>query len=356
MSESHHHTSQVSFIRHTFRGLETSPIITGVTTIDFGSLTLPIPPVIAQQYQTEEVSCGLNARARAIVNDTRKVKNVLVDLTTRRTYATGRAIALANCSSSVSGAPTSDSLKDAVVVQPNDLSPPIPPDPSAIVAKANQLKAEAHMILQDLLHALRLDTVVITPTPVTDPLLALLDLPDWSLQLADLAQMICGIHGESPSCILTKSGWPEPRSPRKILRLGARFWGIYLAVGAAGAYQLAAGTAAAYTVATLGQVGTYFAVTHDINLEVIYMSLGFSDAFYSVWPTQQLIFKQDGPDNVKVYTVRPQIDKDGRASNTHLKKKFNGEISLALLQTLAENARPQPVRIKIPVTEKCFDN
>lgn len=166
---------------------------------------------------------------------------MIVDLTFRRTYATGRVIDLKAKMCSVKGNITSNAVKDAVVVPPNDLVPPVLPDPPVIVAKANQLRTQAHDILQQLLTSLNLNSVVITPTPVTDPVLALLQLPDWSLVLADLAQMICGID-------------------------------------------------------------------------------------------DQLIFKQEKPSDttVKVFTVRPKIKKDGRACNSHLKKKFNDEVSLTI--------------------------
>ena len=71
--------SRVSFIRHTFWGLLDFPILTGQTTI----LSLLIPLIIAQQYNSDEVSCGLTERGKTIA-----------DFTSRRDYATDRAIAL----------------------------------------------------------------------------------------------------------------------------------------------------------------------------------------------------------------------------------------------------------------------
>lgn len=339
---------QITFMRHTFRGILPSPINDGVSTLNINGVIRNIPRELTQQYLDDEIRCGLTERVRKYAG---QITDIIADLGSRRVYATAQSVATAADLDGILGVPIKSPVKDNVVV-----GPIIPYNLRAQAELLAQLKDEAYSILTALLHNLQL------PEDIESHILSnpILGLPDFVIGLPSLVVMICGFPDRTPTEILVNAGWDQPRYPDRLLNQGTDLIGIFFLIESAGNFSQKAAAPAAYILQRLGEYHTSIdqtamVVTHDDKMIQIFAGLGLlkisGRRWYPVMPLQQLVFQRNHNDNtlIDVFTVKSHIKQDGRASVHSLDRIFEGHVPIMVLQQVAQLAPPEPTRILIPI-------
>jgi hypothetical protein len=335
--------TRVIFVRHTFRGPSN---VTGTTKIIFppGSRpeSLNIPTILTRIYDENAMETGTPERAETVAQSLKNICHIIADLSTQRTFETGKAVAKAFGFDTIRGVPTSVNVPaDPVVVA---FTIPVPPEDR--IREANRIRTVARKVARAFLNNLQLEIAYPSPNP-TNPIWELLNLPDLSL-LAETVVMAAGFPDTPLIQTLKEAGWPEPLDPEMLAEQAQFLIGVEHELnnppGVAGNHTAA--TPAEFILNHLHGDKNIVAISHDSLLIPLLIAIGIPEIL--ILPFQEFHFELID-NRIRVTSIRFAIE---RAGNVSLDKRIEavlGDVDIYRFEALAKMALSVPKRARIPI-------
>ena len=342
--------TEIRYVRHTFRGFDLQVGITHLSLEGAHPHILKIPDILAQQYSRDEIPCGLNYRAQQIAKDIKSNPNVISDFSARRTYATGRALALSLNQKKQYGIVTEPGVPVDNLVE-NTEGDLVPPPEQERIEIGNALREKAHKIARKFLDNLGIHAELKKlPNQPANDLMSYYDLPSWLSPLATIVEMMCGFL-KSPVYYLKRAGWPTIKNPQKLLQQAIRVTALNLVIKFPFSPRLQPIVKGVAKYLLDGK--NSLLISHDEFIATFLRAFGLIDPLeiYPVGPLHQIVFHSH-KEAFTVHEITYKSCPNGRMSTQPIIKKL-GTLDKSTLLYWAMDAVTLE-RTPVGLVEECF--
>lgn len=312
---SHYRAKKIVFIRHSFRGPFNITGIKEITIKNGNPSVLRVPKILDNFYNRNLIDNFMNTRTSSIIQENKlKINNIIADISTQRTYQTGKFIAINGNKKNIYGAPTETG---------NDIDYLVT-NPPLLITKEEQEKLEKNMgekysddarcISKKFIDNLG----IIAPLDPDDSKSAYhyLGLPDWLGKIIEIIVSCAGFLNESLEKILVESDWPKPKYANELLEQANNIL-AYTFIVKYPIPDVSIGIPAQYIYEKFyneqNEVESHYdkycctnnsidyLISHDTFINSIVRALFPNIEVYTVGPLDQLIFEKKKSEIINVY-------------------------------------------------------